>query len=132
MKSFPFLPLSTVVKVFRVAVAGLLLIHGITRIMNDTVGGFGEFLNGFGLQIGFVIAWGITIFEIVGALTLMAGYFISIISFVFMIELLIGIFLVHIHNGWFVVGGGTGGMEYSVLLILSFFVIAATGKKQGQ
>jgi putative oxidoreductase len=28
-----------------------------------------------------------------------------------------GILLVHRHDGWFVVGGGRNGVEYSVLLI---------------
>jgi putative oxidoreductase len=129
MKAFPFLSLSTAIKLFRIAVAILLLIHGITRIMNGTVGGFGEFLGGFGFPFGFLVAWGITLFEIAGSLALIAGYYISLISLVFIIELLMGILLVHFNNGWFVVGAGTGGMEYSVLLILSFFVIAASGKK---
>jgi hypothetical protein len=29
-----------------------------------------------------------------------------------------------VHNGWFVVGGGTGGAEYSVLLITALLSTA--------
>ena len=35
----------------------------------------------------------------------------------FAAELTVGIVMVHAHAGWFVVGGGSGGMEFSVLLI---------------
>ncbi|MDR6919240.1 hypothetical protein [Chryseobacterium sp. 2987] len=31
-----------------------------------------------------------------------------------------GIYYVHWQNGWFVVGGGTNGIEFNVLLICSF------------
>ncbi len=93
------------------------------------MGGFGEFLDGIGFPLGFLIAWAITAFEILGGFSLILGYFIPWICAVFILELTTGIILVHAANGWFVVGGGTGGMEYSVLLILSFFVIAGTAKK---
>ena len=45
-----------------------------------------------------------------------------------------GIIMVHAGNGWFVVGGSTGGKEYSVLLIISFLFLAVTnsGKKNGK
>ena len=33
-----------------------------------------------------------------------------------------GIILVHLREGWFVVGGGRNGVEYSVLLVSIFLV----------
>jgi uncharacterized membrane protein YphA (DoxX/SURF4 family) len=53
------------------------------------------------------------------------GYFVKWICVAFIIELTRGIYLVHLANGWFVVGASTGGMEYSTLLILTRIVIAA-------
>jgi len=38
--------------------------------------------------------------------------------------LTLGMILVHWPEGWFVVGGGRNGMEYSVLLIISLLAIA--------
>jgi len=127
MKS-PF-TLSTTLKIFRIAVACFMLIHGITRIKHGSVGGFGEFLEGYGFPLGFYLAWTITIFEIAGTVSLMFGYFVTVISLLFALELVVGIVLVHAANGWFVVGGGTGGMEYSVLLIVCFLLIAVSDKK---
>ena len=42
-----------------------------------------------------------------------------------------GIVLVHAKSGWFVVGGGSNGAEYSVLLIPCLMVIAAQSKGRG-
>jgi putative oxidoreductase len=42
----------------------------------------------------------------------------------FALELFAGIVLVHARDGWFVVGGGRNGMEYSVLLIVGLIATA--------
>ncbi len=130
MRYFPFLPSSQWLKIFRVVVSLFLVAHGCIRIYAGTVGGFGEFLGSKGFPAGVVLAWGITVFEITGGLTLAAGYFVRWICAVFIVELLFGIWLVHAPNGWFVVGYTSGGMEYSVLLILSFLVVASTEKPE--
>jgi putative oxidoreductase len=108
----------------RTVLAGIMFIHGVTRISNGTVGGFGEFLTAQGFPLGFYLAWGITIFELVGSTALAVGFFAYIIALIFALHLATGIYLVHAKNGWFVVGAGTGGMEYSVLLIAGFITIA--------
>lgn len=114
----------------RIVLAILMFIHGATRIGNGTVGGFGEFLGSQGLPLGFYIAWGITIFELVGSVLLAAGVYAWIIALIFAIHLGVGIGMVHWKQGWFVVGAGTGGMEYSVLLIASFLAIAYANYKK--
>jgi len=53
-------------------------------------------------------------------LALMANKFTRIICGIFIVELTMGIILVHFPEGWFVVGAGRNGMEYSVLLIVCF------------
>jgi len=108
----------------RVVLAVLMFIHGLTRISNGTVDDFGGFLSGQGIPLGFYVAWGITLFELVGSAALAVGYYAYIIALVFALELAVGIYLVHSKSGWFVVGAGTGGMEYSMLLIVCFLVIA--------
>ncbi len=108
----------------RVVLATLMFVHGAARISLGTVGGFGEFLGSNGLPLGLFVAWSITLLEIVGSVLLAFGLYAWIIALVFAVELAAGIFLVHYKQGWFVVGAGTGGMEYSVLLIASFLTIA--------
>ncbi len=129
MKNFPFINQSQSLLVFRVVVGLLLAAHGVMRLSAGTVNGFGEFLNSKGFMIGTAIAWFLTIFEIVGGLLMAAGYFVKWIAAIFIAEITMGIILVHAKNGWFVVGHQAGGVEYSVLIIFSLLVIAASGKR---
>ena len=112
----------------RLAAAGNMLIHGITRISIGGVSPFDEYLSTFGFPP--YTAWFITSFEIVGAIALIAGKWIVPLAISFILELIMGIALVHFPSGWFVVGAGRNGMEYSVLLIVLFTatLIANRGK----
>jgi putative oxidoreductase len=114
------------VTLLRVAVASVFVIHGITRTANRTVGGFGGFLDGWGFPAGAAVAWAITVTEIVGGLLLAAGVGVRGLAAWFAIQIAAGIVMVHASNGWFVVGAGTGGAEYSVLIIASLVAVALT------
>jgi putative oxidoreductase len=115
----------TIFAVFRALVGVFLFIHGVARVLNHGVTPFGEFLSGQHFPLGLATAWLITIVELVGPVALALGYFVILLSLWFAFELLMGIVLVHGKNGWFVVGGGFNGAEYSVLLILCFLFMAA-------
>ena len=108
----------------RIVAAGLLLIHGVARIYLGIVDDFGEFLTLKAFPLGFYLAWAITIFEIIGSIILASGYYVSVLALIFAVHLLAGILLVHLKDGWFVVGAGRNGVEYSVLLIAVFLTIA--------
>lgn len=109
----------------RIGVSVLMMAHGFQRLYYNTVNDFGEFLNAKGFLIGRILAWSITIFELAGGLLLAIGIFTRWISLGWMVVLSMGIILVHAQNGWFVVGPSTGGVEYSILLLLGLIVIAA-------
>ncbi|MBK9014064.1 MAG: DoxX family protein [Saprospiraceae bacterium] len=130
MKSFPYLSTAQWLNLLRVAVSLFMVAHGVIRIYAGTVGDFGGFLESKGFPLGATIAWGITCFEIVGGTTLALGFFRRWIAAVFILQLLMGIVLVHAPNGWFVVGYTSGGVEYSVLLILCLLLVASTGRKE--
>jgi putative oxidoreductase len=108
---------ASALRVLRVVVAILLFIHGAYRLTSGGVAGFGEFLSGAHFPFGTALAWVITIGEIVGTVALAAGIFVRPLALYYAAELSMGIALVHGREGWFVVGGGRNGAEYSVLLI---------------
>lgn len=116
----------------RIVLAILMFIHGASRIASGTVDNFGGFLSGSGFPLGFYIAWAITLFELIASVLLAAGFYSWIIALIFALYLGIGIALVHYREGWFVVGGGRNGMEFSVLLIAAFVAIAWSHYKRGK
>lgn len=114
----------------RLVLSVLMFIHGAARIANGTVDDFGGFLGSQGFPGGFFVAWAVTLFELVGSVLLAAGFYAWIIALVFAAQLAIGIALVHWKEGWFVVGAGRNGMEFSVLMIASFLAVAYANYKR--
>ena len=109
---------------FRIVVALIMLAHGVGRVYFGIVGGFGEFLTLNGFPFGFYLAWAITIFEIVGSIAFALGFYVAPLAIIFTLHLLCGIYLVHLKDGWFVVGAGRNGAEFSVLLVASYITLA--------
>ena len=58
---------------------------------------------------------GVTIYELVAPLLILARRFVSLACLGHIGILALGLWMVHRPEGWFVVGGGRNGMEYSVL-----------------
>lgn len=110
--------------VLRVSLAVLIFIHGAHRLYDGGVTGFGGFLDSQGFPFGLALAWGITIYELVGPVLLLARRFVAPIAVVSAIQYGTGIWLVHWQHGWFVVGSGRNGMEFSVLLIVALLSLA--------
>ena len=103
--------------VLRLVLATIIAAHGWARWANGAVTPFGNWLDGLGLPLGMAIAWGITLFEIAGSAVLVVGRFVLPLTLVYAFIYATGIVLVHSKAGWFVVGLGRNGMEFSVLLI---------------
>lgn len=114
----------------RIGVSVLMMAHGFQRLYYNTVNDFGDFLNAKGFVIGYALAWTITLFELAGGLLLALGKFTRWICLGWMLVITMGIILVHAQNGWFVVGPSTGGVEYSILLLLALITIGASENKK--
>ena len=110
----------------RLTVAVVFLSHCITRIVTDRVTPFGRAFDAWGWPYGIYWAWGVTLWELVGGALLAFGVKTPIVALVFVVQMLFGIYLVHWKNGWFVVGHGANGMEFSVTLIAALLAIALT------
>ena len=121
---------STALILIRVALAATMFIHGGSRISFGTVGGFGKYLSGEGFPLGFYLAWAITLFEIVGSVLLAVGVYAWVVALIFAAQLIAGVAMVHWKEGWFVVGHGRNGMEFSALLIVCFLATALANYKR--
>ena len=112
------------IDVLRVTVALLILVHGVTRIVGGGVEPFGGWLESQGVPFGIHQAWAVTVYELVGPSLIIFRRFVTLACLGHIFILSIGLVLVHALNGWFVVGAGRNGVEYSVLLIMSLIAIS--------
>ncbi len=101
----------------RIVMGFIFITHGAARLFHNSVSDFGGFLNSKGLVIGVFIAWAITLGEIIIGTLLAIGYKVKYCVLFHALVVAGGIFLVHLPNGWFVVGHGSGGIEYSILIL---------------
>ena len=114
----------------RLAVAIILLAHGIPGMLDGSINDFGNLYlnpNGFA-PLGVPIAWAIKLSHVVAAFCLLFEKYMKLASIITIFILLVGIIMIHIKEGWFVVGGGRNGMEFNFLLI---FVILAINFPNG-
>jgi putative oxidoreductase len=109
--------------VLRIALAGLIAAHGWSRLLTGGIVPFGTWLDSQGLPFGLAIAIVITAIEIVGTPLLAWGKLVLPITFVYSAIYAVGIAMVHAKSGWFVVGAGRNGAEYSVLLIVALLCV---------
>lgn len=109
--------------IHKLVTASIFLIHGCFRIYDGGVNGFGGYLESNGIPFGVLVAWGITLFEIVSFFMIMSGRYVKYFVLGLMVHQTTAIIILHFNEGWFVVGGGRNGMEYSVLILASLFSI---------
>ncbi|MFN3312087.1 MAG: DoxX family protein [Hyphomonas sp.] len=108
----------------RIAVALLIFIHGAARIAAGGVAPFGGWLETQGFPMGIAWAWAVTVYELAAPVLIILRRFVSLLCLGHAGILALGMVMVHLPSGWFVVGLGRNGMEYSVLLIVCLLALA--------
>jgi putative oxidoreductase len=117
MKPIFLLQPSTSIGILRILMGIIFILHACARLYEQSVPGFGEFPGGKGFPAGLYLAWAVTIFELLGGVSMFLRYAVKIFCVIEIVILTAGIFLVHWQNGWFTVGAQQGGVEFSVVLI---------------
>ncbi|MEO9211476.1 MAG: DoxX family membrane protein [Ginsengibacter sp.] len=98
-------------------------IHGI--FTKNDVTDFGNlFLNQIGFApFGVAIAWAVVISQIITSVLLLLDKYTKISCIINILILITGIITVHFKEGWYVVGSGRNGMEFSFILIIILVAI---------
>lgn len=130
MNKFPYTSLSTALIILRITTAIIFIAHAGVRIAVGSIPIFADFLESKGFVFGTVIVWLLTVYELVAGVLLAFSIFTRWVAAGFFVILTIGIIFIHAGHGWFVGEHGTGGMEYSILLMAVLLVIAASGKQK--
>lgn len=111
-------------KIVRFTVAVILGSHGAHRAVTGSYLLFGQYLGAKGFPAGTVLAALITVGELVGAMALLLNRGVFWACCGHAVVLIGGIIMVHALAGWFVVGAGRNGVEFSVLLLACLAAIA--------
>ena len=109
--------------VLRLVLAGLVAAHGYYRLFTGGSVPFGEWLNSQHIPFGPLVAWAITLTEVTFSILLALGRFVFPVTLVLSAIYAVGLVMVHAPNGWFVVGAGRNGVEFSVLLIATLLCV---------
>ena len=113
----------------RLAVAFILLMHSIPGIFNNGIHEFGNlYLNNVGFNpVGVPLAWVIKVSHIVCAICFVINKYVRPAALLTIVILVAGIFMVHLNDGWYVVGGGRNGIEFNFLMIVVLVTIMSPG-----
>ena len=103
------------VAALRVALGGVMLAHGLAKLLIFTLPGAAAFFAAHGFP-GWT-AYPVTALEIVGGVLLIAGVYARLIAAA-LIPVMLGALLVHLPNGWMFTAPG-GGWEYVAFLVVA-------------
>lgn len=109
----------------RIAVAVIFAAHSVFTILDGSINNFGKlYLDTVGFApLGIYIAWMVKLTHLISVPLLILNKYIQPVAIANMVILIVGIFMVHLPEGWFVVGGGRNGVEFNFLLIFALLTI---------
>src|SRR6476469_5195535 len=110
----------------RLASGGLLLVHGLVKVMGPGVNGVAGVMGRVGIQPAFAAASAVMFLETVGAVCIVLGLFTRFFATAIAIELAVVTFGVSFKNGFSFSAPG-GGWEYPFYWGLIFVAIAMRG-----
>ena len=111
--------------VVRLIVGFLMFAHGVEKLSRG-VAGFGESLSAAGLPAGLLLAWFVSLLELVGGAMLILGLLSRVIAGLMTVELLVAIALATGANG--LISGDQGvGYERDLAYIAGFLVVLLLG-----
>lgn len=108
----------------RYVIAAIIFTHGAYRWAEGSLPKLGAILSEIGFPAGFLLANLVNLAEVGGAILLVIRVGVWPVCFILAFIYAVGIVLFHGRLGFFVVGPGTGGWEYSALLITCLLVVA--------
>ena len=132
LRDYPWWPVEHAMRLLRYITALLFIAHASMRFVDDTIAGFGAFMEARGFAHGEAWVLAITAYELGAGTLLLLNRGVRWAASGLAVIVAVGIWLIHRHNGWFVGEHGTGGSEYSVALLAMLLVLAAWDTEQSR
>jgi putative oxidoreductase len=122
------------IDIVRVGVALIILMHPLHGFIHyHDIELFGQYLGSLGYPFGVTLAWLVLVLQSTCSLALLANRYVVLACVGHIVVITFGLVHFHYPNGWFVVGGGTGGMEWpSILLVCLFGVLLTYWPRNGE
>jgi putative oxidoreductase len=112
-------------RIVRVATAIIIGVHAVRGLLHPgDVNDFGGLFSQLGLPFGALWAWVVVIGQFLSCLALLFNRVVVPACFFLAVILISGICIIHAKYGWYVVGEGRNGVEFSVILIACLFAIS--------
>lgn len=112
--------------ILRVVLGVIWIAHGVPKLTGG-IEGTVNFLGGLGIPAPVLAAWFVALLESLGGFLLLVGWLVTPVALLLSIEMLVGIIVLHAPNGFYVVGSGHDGIEFSLLLIASLLAMIFCG-----
>lgn len=112
--------------ILRIVLGVIFVAHGYPKIAGG-VAGTAQFFGQLGIPLAGFFAWVITLLEFFGGIALVIGFLVTPIALLLTFHMLVGIVLVHAPNGFYVIGPGQGGIEFSLLLVAGLLGLVLAG-----
>lgn len=112
--------------ILRVVLGVIFIAHGLPKITGG-MEGTAQFFGSLGIPAPVAAAWLVALLESVGGLLLIVGFLVTPVAALLSAHMLLGLVLVHAQNGFYVVGPGSGGIEFNLLLVAGLLAMILCG-----
>ncbi|MGM0553576.1 MAG: DoxX family protein [Pseudomonadota bacterium] len=110
--------------ILRLALGGMILMHGITKLTGD-LSGIEGMLTGAGLPA--ILAWGVYIGEILAPALLILGFYARLGAVLIAVNMLFAIGLVHAHEIFELTANGGWSLELQGMFLFAALALALSG-----
>lgn len=104
----------------RFGLSVIMIMHGIPSFVEMSVIDFGHGMEELVGPLGIPLAIFVKAIHVVSIPALWLNKYLKPLAILNITIFLMGIILIHWKSGWYVVGGGNGGIEFNFLLIFAF------------
>jgi putative oxidoreductase len=113
--------------ILRVVVGVIFIAHGAPNLF----GGMAEataFMDSLGIPAPEAAAWAISLLELLGGVSLVAGFLVTPVALLLTAHMMVGIVVVQAERGFYVIGpNASGGIEFSLLMAASLLMLVFGG-----
>ena len=113
--------------ILRVVLGVIFIAHGAPNVFGGMEGAT-AFMDSLGFPAPAAFAWAISLLELLGGVSLVAGLLVTPVALLLTAHMMVGIVLVHAERGFYVIGpSANGGIEFSLLLAAALMMLVFGG-----